>query len=322
MKIKEKWVAWEELLPGFTPATTIDFQKVGGLAPGSIPFADATGFLTQDNTALFWDAGNDRLGIGVGAPVCPIHIRKAVCADYAGVTDETVLLVENATNVKIHLQGATNGTAYIDFCDDTFNPPAGRVAYDFANDQIEFGVGGNEILRLKAGPTFDYAGTLTLDGIVTISGVLNLINEGLHIIDTNATHDLIIKAGSNLTADRILSFITGDVARTITLTGNPLLNDWFDQSVKQVASPSFAGVYIKNSGEIRFYDNGNYVGFEAPALGADQIWVLPATDGGAGEAIVTDGGGNLSFAVVGTGDVTAAAVIADHTIVRGDGCGK
>jgi hypothetical protein len=45
-------------------------------------------------------------------------------------------------------------------------------------------------------------------------------NEGIHILDTNASHDLILKAGSDLTADRILTFTTGDVARTITLSGD------------------------------------------------------------------------------------------------------
>lgn len=32
-------------------------------------------------------------------------------------------------------------------------------------------------------------------------------------------------------------------------------------------------VGVRNNGEVRFYDNGNYVGFEAPPLLADQIWV-------------------------------------------------
>jgi len=50
---------------------------------------------------------------------------------------------------------------------------------------------------------------------------------------------------------------------------------------------------IKSQNELRFYDNGNYVGFEAPALSGNQIWVLPDADGGANEALGTDGGGNL-----------------------------
>ena len=72
----------------------------------------------------------------------------------------------------------------------------------------------------------------------TFAGV-TLGNTGLHLLDTDESHDLIIKHGSNLTADRILTLTTGDAARTITLQGNPTLSDWFDQSVKVAANPTF-----------------------------------------------------------------------------------
>jgi hypothetical protein len=52
--------------------------------------------------------------------------------------------------------------------------------------------------------------------------------------------------------------------------------------------------------ELRFYEGANYVGFEAPALAADQIWVLPAADGAAGTFLQTDSAGNLSWAAAGT----------------------
>lgn len=52
---------------------------------------------------------------------------------------------------------------------------------------------------------------------------------------------------------------------------------------------------ITGNDEVRFYDNGNYVGFEAPALSGDQIWVLPSADGDAGGVLTTDGAGTLSW---------------------------
>jgi len=237
------WPHIRKYVPGWGYSKAeIDAMFVG--TEGSIAFADASGFIAEDNANLFWDAGNDRLGVGTGAPVCTGHFRGAVCADYAGLHPGTVLLIENDVHAYIQLQGATNANAGILFADDDFNPPAGMVRYDFANDWIEFGVGGNEILQLKAGPTFDYAGTLTLDGIVAIAG---------------------------------------------------------------------ASINLENNAEIRFYDNGNYVGFQAPALTGDQIWILPDDDGGAGEAIVTDGAGNLSFASVADEKVKVdAAATADY----------
>ncbi len=50
-----------------------------------------------------------------------------------------------------------------------------------------------------------------------------------------------------------------------------------------------------NNKEMRFYEGDNYVGFEAPALSANQIWVLPTADGSSGQVLSTDGSGNLSW---------------------------
>jgi hypothetical protein len=48
--------------------------------------------------------------------------------------------------------------------------------------------------------------------------------------------------------------------------------------------------------ELRFYEGANYVGFEAPALSADKIWVLPAADGSADQVLKTNGSGALGWA--------------------------
>lgn len=77
---------------------------------------------------------------------------------------------------------------------------------------------------------------------------LTLGNSGLKLLDTNASHSLVIKPGSDLTAERILTLTTGDVARTITLSGDPTLADWFDQAVKAASSPTFAVLTVNNSG--------------------------------------------------------------------------
>jgi len=61
---------------------------------------------------------------------------------------------------------------------------------------------------------------------------------------------------------------------------------------------SFVGsIGLTNFNEMRWYDDGaNYVGFEAPALSADQIWTLPPADGISGDVLTTDGAGSLSWA--------------------------
>lgn len=61
----------------------VDIFEVGGASPfagltqGSVPFVGASGAVSQDNAALFWDATNDRLGIGTNAPAYPLDVSGA-----------------------------------------------------------------------------------------------------------------------------------------------------------------------------------------------------------------------------------------------------
>lgn len=51
--------------------------------------------------------------------------------------------------------------------------------------------------------------------------------------------DLKLANAENLTADRTLTVVLNDAARTLTVAGNATINDWFDQSVKTTADPTF-----------------------------------------------------------------------------------
>ena len=78
----------------------------------------------------------------------------------------------------------------------------------------------------------------SITGAYSFSGIAN---TGLKILDTGSDHALTIAPGTNLTIARTLTLTTGDADRTVTLSGNPTLADWFDQSVKSGNSPTFAG---------------------------------------------------------------------------------
>ena len=80
----------------------------------------------------------------------------------------------------------------------------------------------NTIIKGDGGAKGVQDTAITIDDSENVAGMstLTLPNAGLHLLDTNASHDLIISPGSDLTADRILTITTGDSARTITLTGN------------------------------------------------------------------------------------------------------
>jgi hypothetical protein len=94
---------------------------------------------------------------------------------------------------------------------------------------------------LNAHPRFaDTTGKVVKDGLVVeddsgnVTGMatLTLPNTGLHLLDSNASHDLIIKPGSNLAADRTLTVSTGDTDIAIDLTdpGADRLLFWDDSA--------------------------------------------------------------------------------------------
>jgi hypothetical protein len=82
--------------------------------------------------------------------------------------------------------------------------------------------------------------TLSLPADVIIPTVLTVPNTGLHLLDTNASHDLIIAPGSDLTADRTLTVTTGDSARTLTISGNATVS----QDYSTTGNPQFATIEL------------------------------------------------------------------------------
>lgn len=60
--------------------------------------------------------------------------------------------------------------------------------------------------------------TLSLPADVLIPTALTVPNTGLHLLDTNGSHDVILKPGSDVTADRTITIVTGDSDRTLDLT--------------------------------------------------------------------------------------------------------
>lgn len=72
-----------------------------GFTEGSVIFRGATGF-AEDNTSFFWDDANNRLGIGLDAPLTKVHIANG---DAGAITpaNETILTVENDGNTFLSL---------------------------------------------------------------------------------------------------------------------------------------------------------------------------------------------------------------------------
>jgi hypothetical protein len=179
--------------------------------------------------------------IGDGTDIASVAVSGDVAITNAGVTTVTDLTISseaqgdvmyfNGTN-WVRLGAGTAGQALVTAgvgSNPYWGAPAGSLAGSLANTvtceagasdyTLDFGTaGGAYTLTVPA-----VAGARSfafIDEAQAFTAVQTFTNEGVHILDTNASHDLVLKAGSDLTADRILTLTTGDAARTVTLGGD------------------------------------------------------------------------------------------------------
>ena len=164
-------------------------------------------------------------------------------------------------------------------------------------------------------------GTLVVTSAAAFtSGTLSGLT-GLAIRDTSAAFDVTLAATSSttLTAGRILTFDVVNAARTIKLSGNPTLADWFDQSVKTTATPSFSAITstVATGTAPLTVTSTTVVGNLNVSQLLGATWVAPGTIGsgtpstGAFTTLSTTGAINATGpsatanALVSTGNVTA-----------------
>ena len=106
-----------------------------------------------------------------------------------------------------------------------------------------------------------------------------------------------ITSQADLTLTGTLTSVNADLSGTLNVEGHVSLDG--------------------SANELRFYEGSNYVGFEAPSLSANQIWVLPDADGSSGHALKTDGSGNLSWGTAG-GNAFDKIAVSGQTNIEAD----
>lgn len=123
--------------------------------------------------------------------------------------------------------------------------------------------------------------------------------------------DLTVAVNTTLTAGRILTLATGDAARTITLSGNPTLSDWFDQSVKTTASVQFGAEILTGTGvstgsasmELggnRSGDGASFIDFHSRSGQDYEFRILRDQGVNGATAIDNNGSGGIDIRINGT----------------------
>ena len=80
---------------------------------GSVPYVSATGTLNQDPTVFFWDATNNRLGVGTATPTVPLEVLGNG-RFYSSVANPSIYLGEDTTNASSASLAYNRGTANLD----------------------------------------------------------------------------------------------------------------------------------------------------------------------------------------------------------------
>jgi hypothetical protein len=130
------------------------------------------------------------------------------------------------------------------------------------------------------------SGNLTVNGTTTNLNSTNLVIEDKNIILAD------VETPTDTTADGGGITLKGATDKTF---------NWLDATDSWTSSEHLT---LNATKELRLADTDSthYVGFKAPGtVSANKVWILPAADGTAGQALSTDGSGNLSWATSGGG---------------------
>ena len=216
-------------------------------------------------------SGDISISSGTAAIGSGVIVNADVNAS-AAIADSKLATISTADKVSgaaIQVDGATDGTSItVADADKFLVDDAGTTKYITASQLNTYTSGSVAADNIATG-----------DAAVTIA-----TSSGDITIDATANNSDIIFKGTDATSDITM----------LTLDGSEAGHATFNSHVSVGGS----------NNELRFYEGANYIGFEAPALSGDQIWVLPAADGSSDQVLKTDGSGNLGWASV-TGTITA-----------------
>lgn len=176
---------------------------------GRYPANTFKNLLNIDNSNAGIDATLRSVQDGEGT-TCPLQLSSTLvnvtAFQYNGFT---VSLAGTLTSGgAILFSGAYGFTATLSGTTSVIFPTGGTLAT----------LAGTEAFTNKTITSPTISGTWTASGTITMSGSYQYSNTGLLILDTDGTHALTFKPGSNLSAARIFTLTTGDADRTLDIS--------------------------------------------------------------------------------------------------------
>lgn len=180
--------------------------------------------------------------------------------------------------------------------------------------------------------TFALAGAQT--GYQTFSSGIGNGNTCYYTINGQTTEQWEVGIGTvgagTLARTTLISSNTGSFINFVAGVKNVFVTQPASKSIYKdengnaipLGSASATQLDITAQGDLRLQDTtgGEYVAIQAPAtLASSYTLTMPTDDGTAGQALVTDGSGVLSWSSAASGDVYGPASATDNAVARFDG---
>lgn len=247
-------VDWNE-----TPMVAGAVIGTGSTADNSVMRSNGTSGSQIQGSGVIIDDSNNITGVGsitaTSYILSGLTAGRVLIGGSGGTITSTSQLNYSTTLAALTIGSSislTNGMSIIDSLSNT-SYVAGQGASNYLSlNWVPNATAANAYGELKtAGGSNDIR-------FMTGGGKAIFANTALALYDTAGDNYVQLKINEDQAADRTLNLILGASDRTITLSGNPTLADWFDQSVKQASSPTFAGLSItgKTGGVIPYFSGG------------------------------------------------------------------
>lgn len=145
--------------PTFTGTVTTPALTFSGFTTGSIPFIGASGAVTQDNSKIFWDDTNFRIGINTATPAYSLSIGQpttALLTAAPAASNQFIISSSNSnSNAAVFENTSTGGTSGGAFIEMISNPSAALASGSRIGG---LGVGGAESATVVGGFSAGFQG--------------------------------------------------------------------------------------------------------------------------------------------------------------------